>query len=74
MSSAAARMPRPTVVRVMNQPSPIRDTKVSAMVSTLMLVKVMAPSESCQAPFSQSGSGKFLGEEVKIRMPRFSRM
>jgi hypothetical protein len=42
-------------------------------VSRLIAVKVMAPSANWKAPSSQPGTGKFRGELVNRRMPRFSR-
>jgi hypothetical protein len=46
MSSAAARMPSPTSVRVTNQPSDNSETKVRPMVRRLIWVKVTMPSRN----------------------------
>ena len=73
-SSAVARVPSPASVRVTNQPSAASDTAVRTTVTTLMAVKVICPSMNWIDEFIKSGIGKLRGEEVKIRMPRFSRM
>ena len=60
MSSAAARMPSPALVRVTNQPRKAGATPVSSTVMTLICVKVIWPPENWMALFIQPGMGKIL--------------